>query len=140
MKTMIAAAVLAAGCAALSALAQQNDPKENPAAQLETPTVEVIGTTPVPGIGTPINEVPANVQVITGSEMRNQESISVPDYLERNIGSVSVNEAQGNPFQPDVNFRGFTASVLGRWSIKTPSMHSAVIFEASTASLTWNVR
>jgi iron complex outermembrane receptor protein len=112
MKTTIAAAVLAAGCAALSALAQQDEPKENPAAQLETPTVEVIGTTPVPGIGTPINEVPANVQVITGSEMRNQESISVPDYLERNIGSISVNQAQGNPFQPDVNFRGFTASPL----------------------------
>jgi len=112
MKTMIAAAVLSAGCAALSALAQQADPNENPAAQLEAPTVEVIGTTPIPGIGTPINEVPANVQVITGSEMRNQESISIPDYLERNIGGVSINEAQGNPFQPDVNFRGFTASPL----------------------------
>jgi len=112
MKTTIAIVWLAAWCSALSALAQQADPNQNPAAQLETPTVEVIGTTPVPGIGTPINEVPANVQVITGSEMRNQESISVPDYLERNVGSISINEAQGNPFQPDVNFRGFTASPL----------------------------
>ena len=112
MKTRIAGALLAAGCSALPALAQQARPDENPAARFETPSVEIVGTTPVPGIGTPINEVPANVQVITGSEMRKQESVSVPDYLDRNIGSVSVNEAQGNPFQPDVNFRGFTASPL----------------------------
>jgi len=75
---------------ALSALAQQAQPDENPAARLETPSVEIVGTTPVPGIGTAINEVPANVQVITGSEMRKQESVSVPDYLDRNIGSASA--------------------------------------------------
>jgi iron complex outermembrane recepter protein len=112
MKTRITGALLAAGCAALSALAQEVGPNANPAAQLEAPTVEVIGTTPLPGIGTAINEVPANVQAVTGAEMQKQESISVPDYLDRNIGSVSVNESQGNPFQPDVNFRGFTASPL----------------------------
>jgi outer membrane receptor protein involved in Fe transport len=112
MKTRIAGVLLAAGCAALSALAQEVAPNANPAAQLEAPTVEVIGTTPLPGIGTPINEVPANVQAITGAEMQKQESVSVPDYLDRNIGSVSINESQGNPFQPDVNFRGFTASPL----------------------------
>jgi len=112
MKTQIAAALLAAGCSALPALSQEAKPEANPAAQLETPTVEVVGTTPLPGIGTPISEVPANVQAVTGAEMQKQESVSVPDYLDRNIGSVSVNEAQGNPFQPDVNFRGFTASPL----------------------------
>jgi hypothetical protein len=36
-------------------------PAENPATELEAPTVEVIGTTPLPGIGTPIVQVPANV-------------------------------------------------------------------------------
>src|SRR6185436_7250218 len=112
MKTWIAGALLAAGCAALSAIAQEVKPKANPAAELEAPTVEVVGTTPLPGIGTLVNEVPANVHAITGAEMRKQDSVSVPDYLDRNIGSVSVNEAQGNPFQPDVNFRGFTASPL----------------------------
>ncbi len=112
MKTRIAAALLAAGCSSLPALSQETKPEVNPAAQLETPTVEVVGTTPLPGIGTPISEVPANVQAVTGADMQKQESVSVPDYLDRNIGSVSVNQAQGNPFQPDVNFRGFTASPL----------------------------
>ena len=36
----------------------------------------------------PISEVPANVQAVTGAEMQKQESVSVPDYLDRNIGSV----------------------------------------------------
>jgi iron complex outermembrane recepter protein len=112
MKARSAAALLAAGCLALPAHSQETKPESNPAAQLETPTVEIVGTTPLPGIGTPISEVPANVQAVTGAQMQKQESVSIPDYLDRNIGSVSVNEAQGNPFQPDVNFRGFTASPL----------------------------
>jgi len=30
----------------------------------------------------------------------------------RAVGSVTVNEMQGNPFQPDINYRGFSASPL----------------------------
>jgi len=112
MKTGIAAALLAAGCCALPALGEETKPETNPAAQLETPTVEVIGTTPLPGIGAPVNEVPANVQAATGAQMQRQESLTLPDYMNNNIGSVSVNETQGNPFQPDITFRGFTVSPL----------------------------
>jgi iron complex outermembrane receptor protein len=112
MKTQIAAALFVAGCSALDALSQEVEPKANPAAQLETPTVEVVGTTPLPGIGMSLNEIPANVQTATGAEMQKQESISLPDYMDRNLGSVSLTNTQGNPFQPDVNFRGFTASPL----------------------------
>src|SRR6185295_12244067 len=34
------------------------------------------------------------------------------DFLNRQFSSVSINHAQNNPLQPDVNFRGFTASPL----------------------------
>ncbi|WP_430991345.1 TonB-dependent receptor plug domain-containing protein, partial [Escherichia coli] len=34
------------------------------------------------------------------------------DYLKRLSGGVFVNEMQGNPLQPDINYRGFTASPL----------------------------
>ena len=112
MRATLAAAWLAAGCAAAPALAQEAKPETNPASQIEAPTVEVISTTPLPGIGVPVSEVPANVQAATGAEMQKQESINLPDYLDRNLGSVSINESQGNPYQPDVNFRGFTASPL----------------------------
>jgi outer membrane receptor protein involved in Fe transport len=106
-------AAVAACAAALPALAQQaDDAAANPAAVLEAPTVEVVGTTPLPGIGTPINQVPGNVQAITGRQIEQQQSTDLSDFLNNNIGSVNINSGQANPFMPDVNFRGFTASPL----------------------------
>ena len=32
--------------------------------------------------------------------------------MNRRLNGVYLNEMQGNPFQPDVNFRGYTASPL----------------------------
>src|SRR5581483_4511247 len=84
----------------------------NPAAELEAPSVEVVGTTPLPGIGTPINEVPSNVQAITGETIRAQQSTELSEFLNNNIGSVNVGSGQANPFMPDFNFRGFTGSPL----------------------------
>jgi iron complex outermembrane recepter protein len=88
------------------------DAPANPAEVLELPTVEVIGTTPLPGIGTAVKDVPANVQVFTSKDFAKQKHTDVAEYLEQNPTSVTVNAAQGNPFQVDVNFRGFTASPL----------------------------
>src|SRR5512133_1802625 len=84
----------------------------NPAEALELPTVEVIGTTLLPGLGTPIQDVPANVQLLNSDSMAVQRQNTLADHLEQNAGSVTVNAAQGNPYQPDINFRGFTASPL----------------------------
>lgn len=81
-------------------------------AQQGGPAVEVIGTTPLPGIGVPRDSVPANVQTGGAAELRNPGVLALPDFMERGLDSVSVNASQGNPFQPDVNFRGFTASPL----------------------------
>lgn len=76
------------------------------------PTVVVIGTTPLPGLGTPIQDVPANVQVYTRTDIARQGQTNLTDFMEQNAGSITANAAQGNPFQPDINFRGFTASPL----------------------------
>ncbi|MET0962431.1 MAG: TonB-dependent receptor [Noviherbaspirillum sp.] len=84
----------------------------NPAEALELPTVEVIGTTVLPGLGTPIQDVPSNVQLLNSSGIAQQRQNTLADHLEQNAGSVTVNAAQGNPHQPDVSFRGFTASPL----------------------------
>ena len=87
---------------------------DNPAEALETPVVEVIGVTPLPGIGVPIRDVPANVQVYTSRDIRQQGQTNIGQYLEDNPTSVTINSIQGNPFQSDINYRGFTASpVLG---------------------------
>jgi len=90
----------------------QAPPSENPAEALELPTVTVVGTTPLPGLGTPLVDVPANVQIYTSGDLTRQHHAATTDYLMQNAGSVSANAAQGNPFQPDIAFRGFTASPL----------------------------
>jgi len=95
-----------------SAGAEDEKGKENPAEALELPTVEIVGTTPLPGLGTPTRDVPANVQIYTSKDLAGQRQSNVTDYLEQNPSGIGTNAAQGNPFQPDINFRGFSASPL----------------------------
>jgi outer membrane receptor protein involved in Fe transport len=86
--------------------------QENRAEALELPTVEVIGTSLLPGLGTPIQNVAGNVQLMNSANVERQRQNSLGDFLEQNAASVTVNAAQGNPYQPDLSFRGFTASPL----------------------------
>ena len=74
--------------------------------------IEVIGVTPLHSSGTPINDVPSNVQVVKGEELTNQQSLSVADFMSQNMAGVNVNETQNNPFQSDVHYHGFSASPL----------------------------
>jgi outer membrane receptor protein involved in Fe transport len=60
----------------------------------------------------PKEQVPANVQTGTAADLDRSHANDLSGYMARRLGSVHVNEIQNNPFQPDVNFRGFTASPL----------------------------
>ena len=84
----------------------------NKAEVMELETVEVVGTTPLPGIGVPINQVPANIQAASGKSINEQKSLNLAEFLDSNLGSVTTNDTVGNPYQPDVSYRGFTASPL----------------------------
>src|SRR5262249_16839353 len=64
------------------------------------------------GVGTPISTVPANVQTANDRQIEALPSPALPDFLERSMGGFVSSSSQGNPFQPDVSFRGFTASPL----------------------------
>ena len=97
-------------CAA--AQAQNAEPARNRAEVLELPQVEVIGTTPLPGSDVPLTKLPANAQVFTSDHLRQQQQNNITEFLEQNGTSLTVNAAQGNPYQPDVNYRGFSASPL----------------------------
>ncbi|MBT2322812.1 TonB-dependent receptor [Variovorax paradoxus] len=83
-----------------------------PAPAPALPTVEVVGTTPVPGIEVPKDQIPSNVQTADDQRLRRAQSLNLPDFMSTQLPSVSVNEIQGNPFQLDVNYRGFSASPL----------------------------
>ncbi len=79
---------------------------------VELEAVEVIGVTPLQGSGVSADKIPANVQTVSADQMKKAQTISLSDYINRYLGSVSVNEAQNNPLQPDIYYRGFVASPL----------------------------
>ncbi len=74
--------------------------------------VDVVSATPLPGTELPIDQIAAPVQTLSARELDQSGSLDLSDVLNRRLGGVNVNENQGNPFQPDVNFRGYTASPL----------------------------
>jgi outer membrane receptor protein involved in Fe transport len=80
-------------------------------AQQATEVVEVIGQTPL-GAGVDADKIAANVQQATGEEISEQRALDLADFMKRNLAGVFVNEAQNNPLQPDVQYRGFVGSPL----------------------------
>jgi outer membrane receptor protein involved in Fe transport len=89
----------------------------SPAASAQTPdpitfTDTVVVTTPLPGVEQPARRVPAPVQTATDRDIEDSGSLDVSDFLNRRMNGVFVNDVQNNPFQPDINYRGYTASPL----------------------------
>jgi outer membrane receptor protein involved in Fe transport len=81
-------------------------------AVVTTATVEVVGTTPLAGIGVPRLHLPSNVQSLDDRRLEEIESLNIAEQLVRQVPAVTVNELQGNPYQANLNYRGFTASPL----------------------------
>jgi outer membrane receptor protein involved in Fe transport len=80
--------------------------------QVELSNIEVVGTTPIAGVGLPKDEIAANVQSASDKDLERIQGLDLSEFMEKTLGSVSLNQAQNNPFQPDLKFRGFTASPL----------------------------
>ena len=79
---------------------------------VELETVEVFAVTPLGSRGVPLEKIPAPVQSVSSDELDGAITTSLSDYMNRYMGSVHINEAQNNPLQPDVYYRGFVASPL----------------------------
>jgi len=79
---------------------------------VQLPEIEVISTTPVPGAEIPRDKVPAATHVLTAADVSINGTPSLLGSLETLVGGVTLNNAQGNPFQPNVTYRGFEASPL----------------------------
>jgi len=74
--------------------------------------VDVIAATPLPGVGLPLDDIPAPVQTALGRDPTESGALDLSDFMNRRLNGVHVNEVQGNPFQADINYRGYTASPL----------------------------
>jgi outer membrane receptor protein involved in Fe transport len=80
-------------------------PPANPA-----PSPALYPTTPIPGTGIEADKVPASLNTISGHQIEEVHSANITESLEKYVPSIVVNEVAGNPFQANVQFRGFVAS------------------------------
>ncbi|MEJ2395288.1 MAG: TonB-dependent receptor [Candidatus Thiodiazotropha sp.] len=75
-------------------------------------SIDVISSTPLHGVEIERNRLPMNTTIATDADIRQQQSLDLSSFLNQRFGSVFLNEAQNNPLQPDLYYRGFVASPL----------------------------
>ena len=97
--------ILGLSLTAASAVSAKDQP-------LDLGIIDVVGVTPLQGTGVAASKIPANIQTVSSEQLEKAQSITLADYINRYLGSVHINEAQNNPLQPDVSYRGFVASPL----------------------------
>jgi outer membrane receptor protein involved in Fe transport len=75
-------------------------------------TVDVVASMPLQGVDLMAAQVAAPVQTATDEDVAKSGALDLPDFMNRRLNGVHLNELQGNPFQADLNYRGYTASPL----------------------------
>jgi iron complex outermembrane recepter protein len=108
MNSIVRAAIHAAvaSCCATAVPAAESTPAAG-----EEVLSEVVITAPH-GAGIVRDRVPARVQTATTDDVEALQPLDITELLNRGFGSVNISHAQNNPLQPDLNFRGQTASPL----------------------------
>lgn len=71
-----------------------------------------VGVAAAPYGSQSLDKLPNNALKLDGQLLRSQYPISLHEALNQQLGSVIVNDVQNNPLQPDLQYRGFTASPL----------------------------
>ncbi|MGH8172163.1 MAG: TonB-dependent receptor, partial [Rhodanobacteraceae bacterium] len=109
----LGAAMLLAGWAVAGAAPADEEPQEKGSENVTTlDLVTVVGVTPVAGTDIEVAKLPYNVQSADDDALTRSQTLDLSEFMNRNLAGVTVNMAQGNPLQPDLQFRGFTATPL----------------------------
>ncbi|MHB1274002.1 MAG: TonB-dependent receptor [Rhodanobacter sp.] len=74
--------------------------------------VNVIAVAPLAGFDVPVLQIPLNVQSAQADDVRQIHGQSLTELLQRNFQGVSMTQSQGNPWQGNLYFHGFTLSPL----------------------------
>ena len=98
--------------AALLSQASAQETSQSTDVEIAPVIVDVISITPVLGVGLPVEKIPYNVQSSSAADLNEGASLDITEHMERSFSSVVINEAANNPLQPDLQYRGFTASPL----------------------------
>ncbi|MET0231775.1 MAG: TonB-dependent receptor plug domain-containing protein, partial [Rhodanobacteraceae bacterium] len=92
--------------------AQSVPPADKDENVTELDLVTVVGVSPVAGTDIEIAKLPYNVQSADDAALQRSQAFDLSDFMNRNFAGVTINQAQNNPLQPDLQFRGFTATPL----------------------------
>lgn len=74
--------------------------------------IVVIGVTPLAGLDLPPAQVPANTQSAEADDFERAQGQPLTDMLRDNFQGVNVTQSQGNPWQANLYFHGFSLSPL----------------------------
>jgi outer membrane receptor protein involved in Fe transport len=69
-------------------------------------------TSPVstPSTALAVDKVPSTINFVDSGQIQRTNSLNITDALQQSVPAVNVSEVSGNPFQPNLEFRGFVAS------------------------------
>lgn len=75
--------------------------------------VTVVAPTPLAGgRGIAPERLPFTTQSTDADALERTQSLDLTEHMNNSLGSVSINSAQNNPLQSDVQYRGYSASPL----------------------------
>ncbi|MBR1214172.1 TonB-dependent receptor [Bradyrhizobium sp. JYMT SZCCT0180] len=83
-----------------------------PRATRSTRRVLIYPTAPTPtvGSGMDVDKVAASVNAVGAGQIARTGSLNIADALQQQVPGIIISDTTGNPFMPDIQFRGFVAS------------------------------
>ncbi|MGH8148434.1 MAG: TonB-dependent receptor plug domain-containing protein, partial [Steroidobacteraceae bacterium] len=123
---------------AVPALAQEHTQQSS----AQSPALEtvIVSATAIPGASIDADKVPGAIQTLSASDLSRNGVVSLTTALESQLGSISVNDNLGDPFQTDILYRGFEASpVLGTPDGLAVYQNGVRINEAFGDAVNWDL-
>jgi iron complex outermembrane receptor protein len=87
-----------------------------------------------------VDKIPAAINAVDPSQIKRTGSLNIADALQQYVPGVNLTEVTGNPFQPNIEFRGYVASPL----VGTPQglavyQNGVRINEAFSDTVNWDL-
>ena len=78
----------------------------------DAPPAQIVVTAPPSGSTAVLADTPVNAQILSGDALDRQGHANLADLLDANLGSITLSNGTGSPYQSDVSYRGFQATSL----------------------------
>lgn len=102
--------------------------------------IYVYPTAPGNAKGLDVDKVPSSINAVDANQIKRTGSMNVTDALRDNVAGINISEVSGNPFQPNVEFRGFVASpIVGTPQGLAVYQNGVRINEAFADSVNWDL-